>query len=298
LVDTFNLNNGSPLPWLKLLKDAVYSTQRSDIPLELIVNQLPQPNTATCNVTRSNLQLLQKHLQQWVEQGLLKLYQTSVKDVPILCLNTQQQHCIALQLHQQESFETRSCEGVDTVFQRLQNMRSQARLVEAIELEDPNTTVIFPDRTWCNLTISQLRQRLGIDRVLSSGGVKIVYRDRYLNETGTKILADILQGDGLGVDSSVTIWVLEDYKGESASKRKGNLEAALTQLKRMGISTTVKVQPWHERSHFPHAREMEVQTANGQRYKIIFDKGMDFLELKTTGLYSVTEATYVVINKQ
>ncbi|MBU7584145.1 MAG: DEAD/DEAH box helicase [Nostoc sp. TH1S01] len=299
LIDTFNLNNGSPLAWLKLLKDAVYSMQRSEIPLELILNQLPQPNTATCNVTRSHLQLLQKHLQQWVDQGLLKLYQTSVNDVLILCLSTQQQHRIALQLHQKEWFETRSYEGVDTVFQSLQKLRSQARLVEAKELENPNTTVIFPDRTWSNLTIQQLRQRLGIESVLSgSGGAKIVYRDRYLNEKGAKILADLLQGDGLNADSSVRILVLEDYKGELGSQRKANLEASLTQIQSMGVSTTVKVQPLHERSHFPHAREMEVQTADGQRYKIIFDKGMDFLELKTSGVYSVTEPTYVVINQQ
>ncbi|MBC1212935.1 DEAD/DEAH box helicase [Trichormus variabilis ARAD] len=298
LIDTFNLNNGSPLPWLKLLKDAVYSMQRSNIALELILNQLPEPNTAASDATRRNLQLLQKHLQQWVDQELLKLYQTSVNDVPILCLSTQQQNRIALQLHQQEWFETRSGEGVDTVFQRLQNLRSQARPVEAIELEDPNTTVIFPDRTWSNLTITQLRQRLGIDRVFSGGGVKIVYRDRYLNEKGGKILADLLQGDGINENSSVTIWVLEDYKGELGSQRKANLEAALTQIQRMGVSTTVKVQPWYERSYFPHSREMEVLTANGQRYKIMFDKGMDFLELKATGVYSVTESTYVVINKQ
>lgn len=177
-------------------------------------------------------------------------------------------------------------------------MRSQARPVEAIELEDPNTTVIFPDRTWSNLTITQLRQRLGIDRVFSGGGMKIVYRDRYLNEKGAKILADLLQGDGMNENSSVTILVLEDYKGESGSQRKANLEAAFTQIQGMGVSTTVKVQPWYERSYFPHSREMEVQTANGQRYKIMFDKGMDFLELKATGVYSVTEATYVVINKQ
>ncbi|BAY12979.1 DEAD/DEAH box helicase [Calothrix sp. NIES-2098] len=307
LIDGFNLNNGSLLSWIKLIKDVVSSMERSEIPLELILNQLPQPNTAASDSVRRNLQLLQKHLQQWVDKGALKLYQTSVNDVPILCLSTQQQHRIALQLHTKsedgmlEWFETRSSEGVETVFQRLEKWRSQARLVEAKELEDVNTTVIFPDRSWSNLTISQLRQRLGIDRVLSgSGGVNIVYSDRYLNEKGAKIIADLLKADGLNANSSISIRVLEEFQGDSVSQRKANLEAALAEIKSMGVSIKVSVQPWQQqqRSHFPHARMMEVQTVNGQRYKIIFDKGIDFLELKTTGVYSVTEPTYIVINKQ
>ena len=305
LIDSFNLNNGSPLAWLKLLKDAVYSIQRSEISLELILNQLPKPHTASSDSERNNLQLLQKHLRQWIDQGLLKLYETPVNDVPILCLSTHQQHRIALQLHRNsdnkiwEWFETRSSEGVETVFRHLQNLRSQARLVEVKELEDPNTTIIFPDRSWSNLTVQQLRQRLGIERVLSgSESVKIVYRDRYLNEKGAKILSNLLEGDGLNVNSSVTIWVLEDLQGDQASKRKVNLEAALIEIKKNGISANVSVQPWNQRSYFPHAREMEVNISNGQRYQIIFDKGMDFLEMKTVGVYSVTEPTYVIINRQ
>ncbi|MHC0069009.1 DEAD/DEAH box helicase, partial [Nostoc sp. UIC 10890] len=260
---------------------------------------------ASSDSERNNLQLLQKHLQQWIDQGLLKLYETPVNDVPILCLSTQQQHRIALQLHRNsdneiwEWFETRSSEGVETVFRYLQNLRSQARLVEVRELEDPNTTIIFPDRNWSNLTVQQLRQRLGIERVLlGNEGVNIVYRDRYLNEKGAKILTDLLQGDALNTNSSVSIWVLEDLQGERASKRKANLEATLIEIKKNGISANVSVQPWNQRSYFPHAREMEVNISNGQRYQIIFDKGMDFLEMKTVGVYSVTEPTYVIINRQ
>ncbi|KAB8313912.1 DEAD/DEAH box helicase [Tolypothrix campylonemoides VB511288] len=305
LTDSYGLNNGSPLPWLKLLTEAVYSMQHSGIPLELIVNQLPQPNAVFSNSEKRYLQVLRKRLQQWIDQELLRLYTTPANNLPILCLSTQQQNRIALQLHQcsddaiWEWFQTRSFEGVQTVLNSMQNLRSQARLVEAKDLEDPDTTVIFPDRSWSNLTLPQLRQRLGIDRVLSgSGGVKIAYRDRYLNEKGAKILADLLQGDGLDVKSAVTVWVLEDLQEEPASRRKANLEAALVEIKKIGVSTNVSVQPWHQRSHFPHAREMEVNTTNGQKYKILFDKGMDFLEPRTSGVYSVTEPTYIVINRQ
>lgn len=303
LTDLHNLNNNSPLPWLKLLTDAVYSMQRSGMPLKLIVNQLLEPNAVSLDSEKRYLQVFRKRLQQWIDQGLLKLYKTSVNELPIICLSTQQQHRIALQLHRcsndatWEWFQTRSYEGVQTVFNSMQNLQSQARLIEATELEDPNTLVIFPEPRWGNLNLPQLRQKLGIDRVLSgSQGVRIVYRDRYLNEKGAKILAGLLQGNGLDANSSVTIWVLEDAQAQLASERKAQLEEALAELQEMGVSTSVKVQPWYQRSHFPHSRELEFHRLDGHKYKVIFDRGLDFLEeTKLDGTYRVTNPTYVVV---
>jgi len=303
LTDSYNLNNGSSLPWLKLLTDAVYSMQRSGMPLELIVHQLPEPNAVSLDSEKRYLQVFRKRLQQWTDQGLLKLYKTSVNDLPIICLSTQQQHRIALQLHQRsddamwEWFQTRSYEGVQTVLNSMQNLRSQAQLVEARALEDPNTLVIFPEPRWGNLSLPQLRERLGIDRILSgSGSVKIVYRDRYLNAKGAAILSQLLQGYRLDTISSVSIWVLEDVQREPGARRKADLEAALVELKKMGVSTQVSVQPWHQRAHFPHARQLEIHSAGGQTSKILFDKGMDFLEQKASAVYCVIEPTYVVVS--
>ncbi len=306
LTDSYNLNNGSPLPWLKLLTDAVYSMQRGGMPLEVIVNQLPKPNAVSLDSEKRYLQVFRKRLQQWIDQGLLKLYKTSVNNLPIVCLSTQQQHRIALQLHQrsddaiEEWFKTRSDEGVQTVFNSMHNLRTQAQLVEAKELEDPDTLVIFPEPRWGNLSLPQLQERLGIDRILSeSTGMRIVYRDRYLNEKGARILADLLQGDRLDANSSVTIWVLEDAQSQPAYKKKAQLEEALVKLQEMGVPTSVRVQPWHQRSHFPHGRELEFHRLDGHKYKVIFDRGLDFLEeAKTSGTYRVTNPTYVVVIRE
>jgi hypothetical protein len=314
LLDRYNLNNNSPLSWFALLEDIVYSMQRSKIPLELIVNQLLEARGVASESERTYLQVFYKRLGQWIDQGLLKLYKTPVSALPILCLNTEQQNRIALQLHQNseigiwEWFQTRSYEGVSTVFQRLQGLReagyglrqgrTQAKLVTAKELEDPRTSVAFPDRSWGDLTLPQLRQKLGLDKVLLGGQIRqIVYRDRYLNEKGAKILARLLQSDGLNKNSSVTIEVLEDSQGETQKQRKQQLELALSKLKERGVSLSINVRPWQHRIHFPHARELEVHQKNGQKFQVLFDKGIDFLELRARDFYCVTERSYVVVTE-
>jgi len=233
-----SLDNGSPLPWLRLLTDAVDSIRRSGMPLELMV-QLPQPNSESNRVLR-------KRLRQWIDQGLLKLYQTSIETLPILCLSTQQQNRIALELHQRsesdealEWFQTRSQEGVERVYNRLQNLRSQAKLVSATELEDPDTFVIYPEPIWGNLSLLELRQRLGLDRVLMGSKARSVfYRDRYLDGKGAKILADLLQSGGLDSNSALTISVLQDSKSQSASELKAELERALVE---QGKSVSIRL---------------------------------------------------------
>lgn len=99
------------------------------------------------------------------------------------------------------------------VYNRLQNLRSQATLVSATELEDPDTFVIYPEPSWGNLSLLELRQRLGLDRVLMGSKARSVfYRDRYLDGKGAKILADLLQSGGLDSNSALTISVLHRFK--------------------------------------------------------------------------------------
>lgn len=73
------------------------------------------------------------------------------------------------------------------------------------------------------------------------------------------------------------------------------MERALVELRSMGVATQVKVQPRHQRVHFRHMRELEIQMQDDQKLIVIFDKGMDFLELNPDGTYRITEPTYVVI---
>jgi len=307
LIDEFDLNNGSPLSWLNLLSDAVYAMQRSGMPLELIVNQLADKGTVSPPSQQNYLPVLQKRLQQWIDQGLLKLYESSyeAKALPVLCFSTQQPNRIALALHQRsdqetvEWFQTQSAEGVETVESRLQTLRSQARLVPASELADPDTVVVFPEPSWGELSLPQLRQKLGIDVILASQVKQVFYRDRYLNGQRAKFLAELLQGEGLSANSQVTILTLETSQSPSASELKAELEAALIGLKAIEIQPKVTVQPRHLRSDFPHARELEIQGHDQQKYKVIFDRGLDFLEkVENRETYRIKHSTYIAIIRQ
>lgn len=307
LIDSLSLNNGSPLSWFKLLTDAVYSMQGSGMPLELIINQVPALDDVSDSAQemRSHLLFLRKRLQQWTDQGLLRLYQTSIEGLPALCLSTHQHHRIALELHRSsqsnellEWFQTQSSEGVEKVFNRLQNLCQKARLVPASELEDPDTFVVFPEPSWGNLSLAELRQKLKIDYILSGSQIKsVLYRDRYLDPSGARILADLLQGEWLSDNSAITVWVLEDIKSLPAPERKAQLKAALDGLNSLGIQPQVKVQPQHQRSHFRHGRELILQRFDSQTYKIIFDMGLNFIEANPDKTYSIKQPTYVVITR-
>lgn len=96
----------------------------------------------------------------------------------------------------------------------------------------------------------------------------------------------------------MTISVLQHSNSQSAPELKAELERALVKLKSMGVETQIKVQPWQQRVHFPHARELEIQRQDGKALTVIFDKGMDFLEINPDGTYRITEPTYVVITSQ
>jgi hypothetical protein len=308
LTDELALNKGSTLPWLNLLTDAVYSMERSGKPLELIVSHLPEPHAVSDSDLgkRDHVKVWRKRLQQWLDQGLVKLYQASAEALPILCLSTKQTSRIALQLHQRleaESrvwFQTRSSEGVETVLSRLSELRDRARVVQPEELEDPDTIVVFlnpKDNEWRgDLSLPELRKKLEIERVLSGSKVtKVVYHDRYLRVAGAEILADLLQGDGLDSESQVLILTVEDRDASDLSKK---LTTVFTRLQPTKNKLKVHVKRWHERFDLPHGRDLEIYRQDGQEYKVIFDKGMAFLEARAGGTYRVTEPTYVVVTRQ
>jgi hypothetical protein len=138
LIDPFCLDRGEPMAWLNKLSDMVKKCN----PLTLILHELPQP------VSDHNL-VLRKRLSQWIDQGLLKLYQTDIDKLPTLYLQTSPQNCVALGLHQESEnqlvwLQTCSQEGVHTIQKRLNDWLVYAIEVQLTELEDANTQVIFP----------------------------------------------------------------------------------------------------------------------------------------------------------
>ncbi|WP_199321862.1 Zn-binding domain-containing protein [Leptolyngbya sp. FACHB-321] len=282
---------------LKLLTQIVYALDQTT-PLELIVTNLP--NRSNDDLTR----VLRKRLAQWIDQGLLKLYTTSVEQFPTLCLSSLSPHRIALQLHFAENGEpvewlqTRSQQGIDQVLQILQNLQAQAQPIAADILEDPDTVVVFPTPQWGNLSLTELRRQLGLEQVLQGNRVKkMIYSDRYLHcqPFGAEILASLLQGDWLESSSHLVIQIQqmrEEYSNCNTGRRIV-IEQALSQL---SGQLTVEMRQYPERFYppFPHRRELIIRLQNNQTYRILFDKGMDFLEKNADGTLRITEATYVV----
>jgi ATP-dependent helicase YprA (DUF1998 family) len=310
LIDEYGLNQGATMSWLNLLTDAVYYLKRHDQPLELIVNQLPLCN-AVENVAldqQNHLKVWQKRLQQWIDQGLVKLYQSSTVDFPTLCFNSEQNNRIAFSLHESASkqslvwLQTRSREGVKTVFYRLENLLSQARLVEVSELEDPNTTVVYlnpSEREWRgNFSILEIINKLGLEAALSGSILsKVVYSDRYLRPNGAEILLDLLQSGNFDSHSQIEIFTAGYDHIENISLFQQYLTTAFSQLLPKRNNLKVDVKPSSQRYAIPHGRVLEIYGQDGQQYKVIFDMGMNFLSQEGDN-YRVKFPTYVVIEKK
>ncbi len=295
LIDEFKLNNGSPISWLNLLTDIINAMRGSDKALELIVNKLPKAHS-----NRSDyLIVLQKRLEQWIDQDLLKLYQSSKGELPILCFNTNGTNRKAIALNKSDDsyewFQTTSAEGVETVFNKLKNIRASAKTIAAEQLAQPDTQIIFLQPSRNKFTLQQLRKKLGLEEILTASKIKqVTYSDRYLQAPEAKILADLLE-IGCDLSGKVNILVLENPQEQSASARKQELESVLENLKNIGVSCQVYVQPKHNRKHFEHARILEIKRQDGTKYKIIFDLGLDFLQVESNSIYSLTKPTYIAI---
>ncbi|NER79069.1 MAG: DEAD/DEAH box helicase [Leptolyngbya sp. SIO1D8] len=301
LVDTYNLKQGSPISWLKRLEDMIRSADHNGAVVELIVHQLP---AATSEQNR----LMRQWLSQWIFQGRLKLYKCPDKLLPELCIVTAQRHWLGLRLYQQASggwewLQTRSEEGGTTVQRRLQEMRSRSTPVAAADLEDPDTTIILPEptRDWQNLSIEKLRQKLGLEPLLTGSPIKsIIYSDRYLYKKGAKILAALLQSQSIDSVTSIDIRVRENPNDRYScppAKRKSILENVFQSIRNQAVMVKVKVQPWQNRAYLPHPRSLEIRQQDGQSHIVRLDQGLAFLKENSNGSYSVTETTYIVITR-
>jgi superfamily II DNA/RNA helicase len=276
------------LNWFKHLEVMI---KDSENPVELILHEIPQPN--------SEEQLfLRKRLYQWIDQSFLKVYQTDNHNkYPELAIQIQSQSPIALKLHTdiEDSIwlETRSDRGYEVVKVRLENLRSN--LIPASRLNDPDTTVIYPnhqDSQWQNLTLEELRNRLGLTTILEGQKIKrITYSDRYLEPQEAEILAELLEGNWLQTNTQVSVRILEQK--EKPQNRRGEIEKALSL-----INATVTQQALHNRQHFEHGRSLEIYRQDGKHHRILLDQGMSFLEKIFPLVYKVIKPSYIVINNQ
>lgn len=202
----------------------------------------------------------------------LKLYQSSARELPILCFNTNGTNRKAIALNQSDDscqwFQTTSAEGVETVFNKLKTTRASAKIIAAEQLAQPDTQIIFLQPSRNKFTLQQLRKKLGLEAILTASKIKqATYSDRYLQAPEAKILADLLE-IGCDTSSKVNILVLENPREQSASARKQQLERALDNLKTIGVSCQVRVQPKCDRKHFQHPRILEITKQNIQLFSI------------------------------
>ncbi|WP_121970948.1 DEAD/DEAH box helicase [Leptolyngbya sp. BC1307] len=270
--------------------------------LELIVTDLPERGED------DQVRVLRKRLSQWIDQGTLKLYTTAQRQNPLLCLSSQLSHRIALQLQPAsdgkpvEWLQTRSEQGVASVFQKLQTLKEDAAVVESEALEDPNTQVIFLTPDGKLLTLEQLREVMGLSSVLKGNQIKkLIYSDRYLNSQQSpraNILKSLLQSEWTTAASHLTIHIQQlkaEYDSRSTHRRK-DIEEELSRLPGQ-LKVEMRPYPNRHRPPFPHQRELTIWLTNNATYRILFDKGLDFLDQAPNGMYRITEATYIVIIK-
>jgi hypothetical protein len=187
--------------------------------------------------------------------------------------------------------QTRSDRGCETVRQRLEDLKLRSRLVSSLELDDPNIQIINPDRTWKNLTLTELRDRLGLTAILEGQSVeRIYYSDRYLQPEGAEILVDLLQGDWLRANTQISVRILE--LSEQSSNRRAEIQAAL-----QSINGNVTQQSRRDPNHIDHGRSLEIHKVDGSNCLVLFDRGLDFLRESHNQRYEIRESSYVVIRQ-
>jgi len=271
--------------WQKHLQEATDSIKSGENPLELILHEIPKPNS-------DEHRFLRKRLYQWIDQGSLKIYQSDLEIQPELYLQMRSQHPIALRLHSDIEplwLQTRSDRGCETVRQRLEDLKLRSRLVSSLELDDPNIQIINPDRTWKNLTLTELRDRLGLTAILEGQSVqRIYYSDRYLQPEAAEILVDLLQGDWLKANTQISVRILE--LSEQSSNRRAEIQAAL-----QSINGNVTQQSRRDPNHIDHGRSLEIHKVDGSNCKLLFDRGLDFLRKSQDQKYEIRESSYVVL---
>jgi Domain of unknown function (DUF1998)/Helicase conserved C-terminal domain len=295
LQDDLKLAHKASMPWLALLTDGINASRNSGTSLELIVHQLPKPDS-------DSHRFLRKRLAQWVGEGILQIYQTTTNTLPILTISTHQGSGIALGLNSTDAgyewLQTRQQSGAQNIRQRLEQIKGQ--LIPASDLEDADTVLITPDRTWRNLTLDQLQKKLGlVDCLTGSQIMKITYSDRFLYGKGAKLFTKLLKSENISDSTQILIDTRENSRDRyplAIPERKRQLEAALTPLCIKGANLKITVHP-DRSSTLEHGRILEIWRADGILYRVVFDKGIDFLETQLDGSYRIKEATYIVINR-
>ena len=277
-----------------------------DKPVTLILRSLPQRNLS------DDTAVARRRLSQWIEQGLLELYVNDALTADTYCLSPDHPHArraFRITFDSDGSFadflEARSEVGVQAVSEQLARLRTDSRLVSSEEIADPENLIIFPSPTWPAMNLELLRTKLGLAQLFEGQRFELIeYSDRYINfrdRADARFLVDLLKGPWLNPDSKFRVRTNQTKDEDAAGDRSRlhSLKSDLSQLDGVCQYDLIWGDFRKPRRTLLHRRELILQAVSGQRYRVLFDKGMDFMNYNAnTGLYAIRDDTYIVATKQ
>jgi ATP-dependent helicase YprA (DUF1998 family) len=282
------------------------STVNVGKPVTLILRSLPERNLS------DDAAVARRRLSQWVEQGILELYVNDELAADTYCLSPDHpltRRAFRITFDSDGAFadflEARSEVGVQAVSEQLPRLRADSRLITSDEIADPENLIIFPSPSWSAMKLDLLRAELGLAQLLEGQSFELIeYSDRYINfreRADARFLVDLLKGPWLNPDSQFRVRTNQTKEEDAAGDRSRlhSLESDLSQLDGICQYDLIWGDFRKPRRTLLHRRELILQAVSGQRHRVLFDKGMDFMNYNpNTGLYAIRDDTYIVATKQ
>ena len=155
------------------------------------------------------------------------------------------------------------------------------------------------------MKLELLRAKLGLAQLLEGQSFEFIeYSDRYINfreRADARFLVDLLNGPWLNPDSQFRVRTNQTKEEDTAGdcSRLHSLESDLSQLDGVCRYELIWGDFRRPRRTLLHRRELILQSVSGQRHRVLFDKGMDFLSYnRNTCMYTIRDDTYIVSAKQ
>jgi len=282
------------------------STVNAGKPVSLVLRSLPERNLS------DDAAVARRRLSQWIEQGVLDLYVNDSLTTDTYCLSPDHPHArrafritFGSDGSPADFMEVRSEIGVQAVSEQLARLRSDSRLVSSEEIADPENLIVFPSPSWPAMKLELLRAKLGLAQLLEGQSFELIeYSDRYINfreRADARFLVDLLSGPWLNADSKFRVRTNQTKEEDAAGDRSRlhSLESDLSQLDGVCEFDLIWGDFRKPRQTLLHRRELILQSVSGQRHRVLFDKGMDFMSYNANNkLYAIRDDTYIVATKQ
>ena len=282
------------------------STVNAGKPVALILCSIPERNQS------DDAAVARRRLSQWIEQGVLELYVNDTLTKDTYCLSpdhplSRRAFQITFDSHGSPAdfLEARSEIGVQAVSEQLARLRANSRLVSSEEIADPDNLIVFPTPSWPAMKLELLRAKLGLSQLLEGQSFELIeYSDRYINfrdRPDARFLVDLLNGPWLNRDSQFRLRTNQTKEEDTAGDRSRlhSLESDLSQLDGVCRYELIWGDFHKPRRTLLHRRELILQSVSGQRHRVLFDKGMDFMSYNANNkLYAIRDDTYIVATKQ